>query len=352
MKLDDTLRLRILSELADLIEDFVLVLDPELRVLEANLAAARFFGCPTVDLIAKSLSSLIDGGERATTVELIRGAKGRRESTTLFSTRSKKRASAHLTVHPFLGPNKEPRCYLLVGRKEDKEYSAQAPSGLEVRMLKGFAAPLFIVDGLTRKVRECNEAAVNAFGFTREEIVGRRLLDHSQNAEEQLRNRSLETRAEKSYATAGLFRERILFPRKSAQPLPCDFIGLPLFASDGSLAFILAMLFDRSSEEEKEAEIARLIGQVSDIAVELARTAKDYSGRVGTKRLSDLGFTKRQIAIARLVAGGSTSKEIGFLLGIAESTVKNHLAVMYRKIGANSRISFLRALSAKRIKIE
>jgi DNA-binding CsgD family transcriptional regulator len=218
--------------------------------------------------------------------------------------------------------------------------------------LKGFAGPLFIIDGPSRTVRECNDVALDAFGFSRHEFIGQRLFGHSGGAEERQRNRALEARADETYATAGIFQERVLVPRKNAPPLPCDLTGLPFFRPDGALDFIIVMLFDRSSEVERESELAHLIGQVSGLAVKLADLASAYSVGCKARRLSDLGFTSRQIEIARLGATGASSKEIGFRLGIAESTVKNHLAAMYRKLGVNSRIGFIRAVSEKHIKIE
>jgi DNA-binding NarL/FixJ family response regulator len=112
------------------------------------------------------------------------------------------------------------------------------------------------------------------------------------------------------------------------------------------------MLFNRSDEEERKAEFASLIGQVNAIAAQLATMAPGFTTYNPGKRLSDLGFTARQIEIARLFTADFSSKEIGYRLGIVESTVKNHLAVMYRKLHVNSRIGFIRTLSLKRIKLE
>jgi PAS domain S-box-containing protein len=355
MNLDDTLRSHILLELMDCVDDLVLILDSRLHVVEANRVASIIFGYPAGDLVTKSLPDLIDSGERERIARLIQDTKERRGGETVFFTRSHRKIPASFSLSPLSGAGPKQRGYLLTGHLADKsthEPKADASNGLAVRMLKGFADPLFIIDGASRTVRGCNDAALAAFCFTREEFVGHLLLDHAQNAEERQRYRALEARVDKTFATAGIFQERVLFPRKDLPPLPCDCTGLPFFRPDGSLDTIIIMLFDRAAEEERKAELAHLIGQVSNIAAEFAAIASDYSACGKSKRLSDLGFTPRQIEIARLGASGASSKEIGFRLGIAESTVKNHLAVMYRKLGVNSRICLIRALSAKRIKIE
>ncbi len=48
-------------------------------------------------------------------------------------------------------------------------------------------------------------------------------------------------------------------------------------------------------------------------------------------------LTKRERDVLRLVAGGETSKAISQDLGIAEPTVKWHVAKALKKLGAQSR---------------
>jgi DNA-binding CsgD family transcriptional regulator len=233
----------------------------------------------------------------------------------------------------------------------DPSRAADPSNGLAERMLKGFAEPVFVIDGPSRTVMSCNDAALAAFGFTLDEFVGRRLFDHASSEEERRRYDSLMARADEVYATSGVFQERILFSNKSGVALPCDIVGLPFFRPDASLALIIAMLFDRSREEEGRCEIAGLVGRVNELAAELSSRLSRYTETIATTCLSDLGFTRRQVEIARLVALGASSKDIGFRLGIAESTVKNHLSVMYRKLGAASKICFMHALAERRIRI-
>jgi DNA-binding NarL/FixJ family response regulator len=49
-------------------------------------------------------------------------------------------------------------------------------------------------------------------------------------------------------------------------------------------------------------------------------------------------FTPREMAILQLVAGGLCSGEIALKMGIAESTVKNRLTGIYRKLDVTTRI--------------
>jgi DNA-binding NarL/FixJ family response regulator len=59
-----------------------------------------------------------------------------------------------------------------------------------------------------------------------------------------------------------------------------------------------------------------------------------HEGGAG-QRFSPL--TYRESEILQLVARGLTNKQIGYLLGISEQTVKNHLTSLLRKIGAGDR---------------
>ena len=48
-------------------------------------------------------------------------------------------------------------------------------------------------------------------------------------------------------------------------------------------------------------------------------------------------LTSRELQVLRLVAAGSTNKEIASALGVAVSTLERHVANLYTKIGARGR---------------
>lgn len=355
MNLRDGEKNLLLLELLDCTEDLALVLGGGLRILSANRAAVIFFGYQAVDLTSKHLADIIAIDDRGKMEKLVHKARGRLGGDATFLTRSGGKLPARFSLSALSDAGEEPNYFLLVIHRTKGDSAirdADASNGLAVRMRTGFVEPLFVIDGPSRTVRDCNDAAVNATGFPREELIGRRLLDHTKDAETARQYRAAEARADRTYATAGIFQERILFPRKDAPPLLCDLIGLPFLWPNGSLDIIIVTLHDRSAEEARETELASLIEKVSGLAAELTSVAASYSTRGRARRLSDLGFTARQVEITRLCAAGAPSKEIGFRLGIAESTVKNHLAVIYRKLGVKTRMGFLRFLTTERIKIE
>ena len=55
-------------------------------------------------------------------------------------------------------------------------------------------------------------------------------------------------------------------------------------------------------------------------------------------RAPRLGLTARQEDVLRLIARGSSNKEIGLSLGLSEKTVKVHVAAIFRRLGVTRRM--------------
>lgn len=66
-----------------------------------------------------------------------------------------------------------------------------------------------------------------------------------------------------------------------------------------------------------------------------------YEGQVLEENVL-VGLTKRENEIAELLAEGNTIKYISYSLQIAEGTVKKTISNIYKKIGVNSRVEFIR----------
>jgi DNA-binding NarL/FixJ family response regulator len=66
--------------------------------------------------------------------------------------------------------------------------------------------------------------------------------------------------------------------------------------------------------------------------------------------LSDLGLTERQADVLRLLAQGLSNRDIARKLRIAENTVKQHVHVAFRALGASSRTEAVVALARLGIK--
>jgi DNA-binding NarL/FixJ family response regulator len=100
-------------------------------------------------------------------------------------------------------------------------------------------------------------------------------------------------------------------------------------------------------EHEQLADIIRTVaagkwvyeGQVMDAKEKQAWLDDQMAGLKPDASSEDLfaPLTQRESEILNLVARGLTNKQIGYLLGISEQTVKNHLTSLLRKIGASDR---------------
>lgn len=86
----------------------------------------------------------------------------------------------------------------------------------------------------------------------------------------------------------------------------------------------------------------------------LSALRRVVAGEVVVPRLDDLGepldgeraagskgLTQRQVQVLGLLSRGLANKEIGDALGMAENTVKVHLAQIYRQLGVTSRTAAL-----------
>lgn len=66
------------------------------------------------------------------------------------------------------------------------------------------------------------------------------------------------------------------------------------------------------------------------------------SSKKPDRRQNEVALTPREKEVLGLVAGGESSPAIARHLGLAEGTVKAHLANIYRKTGAQNRVQATR----------
>ncbi len=68
-----------------------------------------------------------------------------------------------------------------------------------------------------------------------------------------------------------------------------------------------------------------------------ARIAMDHLAQLRTARADDPGLTEREAEVLRMVAEGSTDREIADRLVVSVRTVESHVANVLRKLGARNR---------------
>ena len=116
-------------------------------------------------------------------------------------------------------------------------------------------------------------------------------------------------------------------------------------------AYNLALARD-ITDRSRAAEIKRLVELTTSIAGELSEMVADYEEVEDSPTLGGLGFSPRQIEIARFVIAGDPSKAIAANLGLTEATVKTHLAAMYRRLHVNGRMEFSKYIAQNSILLE
>jgi DNA-binding CsgD family transcriptional regulator len=101
----------------------------------------------------------------------------------------------------------------------------------------------------------------------------------------------------------------------------------------------------------REQEILALLSagnSLPDIAAQLGialGTVKNHVARVYTKIGADRASgspTRRELEILALLAAGNSTPDIAAQLGISPGTVKTHLTSVYKKIGAKNRVQAAR----------
>ena len=130
---------------------------------------------------------------------------------------------------------------------------------------------------------------------------------------------------------------RALYPR-------IGIIMLTMFGEDAQIIRAIRAGADgyllKNSESTRVVEAIRAVARgESTIDPELASKVMNEF-----RRLSDLdsgmniaGLTDREVALLQLVATGLSNKEIAEELGLAESTVKNRLSVLFQKLDVKDR---------------
>ncbi|KAF0166148.1 MAG: LuxR family transcriptional regulator [Rhodocyclaceae bacterium] len=98
-----------------------------------------------------------------------------------------------------------------------------------------------------------------------------------------------------------------------------------------------------------EALMQRLLAstQTAMSRIPVSVSAMDEGVSPSAERLSLL--TKRELEVARTVAGGSSNKEIARQLGITERTVKAHVGAVFQKLKVRDRLHLALVVNGQRL---
>jgi PAS domain S-box-containing protein len=337
--------------------DIILLTDPGLRIIRASAFAAALMGYGSSELLGKPVGRFLDGSQQgsrlAEAAASLASAEERRSGDFSIVTRGGASVTVRLCVRRLEDRTGNAYGHLVTGgpipaHGGPAAECGDASNGLVDRVLRGIPDPVLLMDPFDSVVLDCNTASEGLLGRTRIELIGASLLSLHADPAAYRERRKL---AAEAYSRAGVWQGDAELARKDGAKVLCGMTEIALFNLDGSLSLVIAIARDLSAERRKEAELSRLISGVSALSAQLALLAASSREPEREESLSALGFTARQSEIARLIVSGASTKEAAFALGLSESTVKNHLAVMFRKIGASSRIDFVRLISERRVKL-
>jgi len=210
------------------------------------------------------------------------------------------------------------------------------------RVIERISDPIIMISAATRAVLDCNGSFESFLGWERGELIGQTTQRLHENDRRYVEfGTSVAARSSGSDVFLGTWRWR----HRDGGLVACTVVRLDAFCRYDEPATIYVFSSQKRAEEE---------------ALALARAAKEnmilaqklLSALCPPPETTDRGpgsakLSQRQIEVAELVAQGLSSKEVAARLGLSEATVRNHLSILFRKLGVSSRIALANALRAK-----
>jgi PAS domain S-box-containing protein len=223
---------------------------------------------------------------------------------------------------------------------EPRKKAEDALRQSEERFSKSFRlAPVpTVVSSLEEfRILDVNDAFVTATGYAAEEVIGHTALE-LQLWEGAASGRELEQALKK---TGSVRNFEIKTRPKDGDPIDC-LVSAETFVIHGE-ACILSVLQDITERKRSEAELIAAIEAVMHDASWFSRTVieklanlREPRGRnQPTAGLDDL--TARERDVLGLICQGLADKEIANRLSLSNSTVRNHVSAIYRKLGVKRR---------------
>ena len=132
-------------------------------------------------------------------------------------------------------------------------------------------------------------------------------------------------------------------PGPNGGELMCDYMGqkgwadevlVPLPSHDTDDHRLLLFRSGRPPFSERDIDVLTLVR---------AHVAELHTSHLKKRLAAAVELTPRQLEILRLVAAGSTNRQIARTLTISEGTTRTHLANIYTKLGATNRTQALAA---------
>lgn len=104
----------------------------------------------------------------------------------------------------------------------------------------------------------------------------------------------------------------------------------------------LVLGLDISRLLEEDAGNRQALARIRQVLGQIPAPPQPADPRPGGRRLEELGLSRKEQEVARLLADGKSNKEIAARLSVTESTVKVHAHAVYRKLGVTGKVDLIR----------
>jgi DNA-binding CsgD family transcriptional regulator/PAS domain-containing protein len=202
------------------------------------------------------------------------------------------------------------------------------------------AAAVVGTAGVDLRVERISEDAQDLFGVPVAELVGTSLTELVTEPDVSTWVTAVETASAEQHGVTVTIDVEVIGDDGAAHAVACDVLILPLHPGPSWAFVLLPIRMSRSADHTPESIAAMLtrLGRGAEIA-QLARGV--FSG--ATERdVPGLGkLTTRELEIVSRLLEGDRAPTIASRLFLTQSTVRNHLAAVFAKLGVNSQQQLL-----------
>ena len=171
---------------------------------------------------------------------------------------------------------------------------------------------LLIVSAESRIIADCNPAATQLFGYSREELIGKsvRLLHVDQEAFDKFRLLALQAIQDKGYLRIATFQMR----RKDGDVFATQHMVMPLHNEEGDLTSWVSVIRDISEEKRVEEKLEQYRRKLRKLAAELTAVEARERRQIAAELHENLGqllaTAKMKIAPMKSLPGAAEVQDL------------------------------------------
>lgn len=329
----------VIRALLDSSPEAVLIVGLDSRIIDLNVVARRLFFPEAHTVPGELLPLCLNSVDRARMKKLIDAAVERGHADWDQEIRFRGATAfvpAHISVDVVREENGDIESFIM------RIYPAETAPGDEDRRTRESdeAEGILIIEGSTRIVYDCDRSVESIFGFPRDQLIGR-TTEQLHRDNQSFRDFALH--AADSYAKGFIKAGSFLMKGRGGAPIRVRYKLIPLRKMIGR-GDLFACFIKKESAGISGIASAMPLAQIANELSILLSTLQEH--RLIPPEAQPLSrCTPKEREIANRAAAGETSKSIAIDLGLAESTVKNRLSRIYRKLGVSGRVELTRLIT-------